>query len=460
MSVEPIGVLTLIIGILCLLRGQGATVIAFSIFPVLGGAAALIFGSTGIQPAHLFIVFMMISVMWLHGGIQPMVDAILRSSPAMWLALLVVYGIVTGYFAPRLLANTMDIVPIGTGGMPNPEGIIPLGPVSGNFTQAVYLLADLVTFCLILSVASRPRGFRHVTIGLMGFAAANIFFGVADMVSPGTPLVSLFSYIRNASYTFHVDEIVAGMRRIIGSWPEASAFAGASLGMVGFCGSLWICGRYSKISGLLFLVSCLMIVRSTSSSGIAGLPVCLAILYVSSIFRAGGASGTRASALVVASLPVAALAVGFLLALNENFYATVYNFIDITLLSKPTSLSAIERGTWNAYGIANFFGSYGFGVGLGTARTSSFAIALLSNVGIPGTFFFLMFLATSIVLPKGVPRSFEDDVGIAARNGCLCLLVGALISGSTVDLGLVFFIMAGLKGALAVRGRIPQTVAA
>ncbi|MCC8934048.1 hypothetical protein [Rhizobium sp. 'Codium 1'] len=454
MGVEPIGIVTLLVGVFCLLRGSGPTVIAFSIFPVLGGAAALLLGSTGIQPGHLFLGLLLLSTLMLHGNPSSTVDRALRSQPFAWLVLLVLYGVLAGYFAPRLLQDTMTIVPLGPQAGAGINGTIPLGPVSGNFTQAVYLFADLVTFTLILAVASTPKGFRHVAIGLMGFGAANVFFGIADLISPGTPIEGLFAYIRNASYTFHADELVAGMRRIIGSWPEASAFAGASMAVIGYCGTLWICGRHNKVSGFLFIASCILIVRSTSSGGIAGLPVCLAILYATSLFRCGGPTGTRASLAVVLAFPIAALLFIFVLVLSRDVYQLVYNFIDVIILSKPTSLSALERGSWNASGISNFFDSYGLGVGLGTVRTSSFAVALLSNVGVPGTLFFLLFLLTGILMPRGTPRTYEADVGLAARNGCLCLIVGALISGSTVDLGLVFFIMAGLRSAVphGVRG--------
>ncbi|MCJ8518607.1 hypothetical protein ABID21_001487 [Pseudorhizobium tarimense] len=455
MGVEPVGILTMIVGVICLIRGSGATVLAFSVFPVLGGAAALMLGSTGIQPGHLFLGFLMVSALLLHGDLSETVDRSLRSQPFAWLVLLVTYGVLAGYFAPRFLRGTMNIVPLGAQAGAASDGTILLGPVSGNFTQAVYLFADLITFSLILSVASTPKGFRHVVIGLLGFGAANVFFGIADLISPGTPLDSLFGYIRNASYTFHADEMVAGVRRIIGSWPEASAFAGASMAVVGYCGTLWVCGRHSKASGILFIVSCVLIVRSTSSGGIAGLPVCLAILYVTSLFRCGGSTGTRASILVVVALPLAALLTGFALILHSEIYQRVFDFIDATILSKPTSLSAIERGSWNASGISNFFDSYGFGVGLGTVRASSFAVALLSNVGIPGTLFFLLFLLTGILFPRGTPRTYESDAGLAARNGCLCLIVGALISGSTVDLGLIFFIMAGLRSAVPRGAAIP-----
>jgi hypothetical protein len=80
-------------------------------------------------------------------------------------------------------------------------------------------------------------------------------------------------------------------------------------------------------------------------------------------------------------------------------------------------------------------------------------VALLSNVGIPGTLFFLLFFFSAIIMPRGSQRNFEADTRLAARVGCVCLLVGAAVSASTVDLGLLFFIMAGLASSVPVDSR-------
>ena len=47
--------------------------------------------------------------------------------------------------------------------------------------------------------------------------------------------------------------------------------------------------------------------------------------------------------------------------------------------------------------------SYGLGVGLGTSRTSSFPVALLSNVGLPGMIFYLLFAAMAFLRRRGCP---------------------------------------------------------
>jgi len=121
--------------------------------------------------------------------------------------------------------------------------------------------------------------------------------------------------------------------------------------------------------------------------------------------------------------------------------------VDLLVLSKSTSSSAVERGSWNTYGLQNFLDTYGLGVGLGTARTSSFPVAVLSNVGVPGALFFLLFTLTALGPGRASTRSFIADSQLAARNGCLFLLVGSLVVGPTVDLGLLFFILAGLAAS-------------
>jgi len=456
MSIPPVGVFTLIIGILCLISGYRATAIAFGVMTVFGGAAAVMIGGAGIQPGHLFVGFLALATLTHREKMKVAINALAFPHPAFWLLCLLTYGVIVGYFAPRLWAQTMDIIPLGSSEYPETGGAVPLGPVSSNFTQAIYNTANIVTFVVIVGMASTIAGFRAATSTALAFASANLFFGIADLVTYGTPIQELFSYIRNAPYAFHDEAIVAGVKRVVGSWPEASTFAGVSLGVVGFTGTMRICGRYSKLTGFLFLLTSIMVIRSTSSAGLFGLPVCLAILYVTCFFRCGGQTGTRMSAGVVLFAPMIVILIGMVIVMNEDIFRQLYAYFDLLLFSKATSASGVERGMWNAYGWNNFIESYGLGVGLGTSRTSSFVIALLSNVGIPGVIFFGLFFLTAFYMKRGTPRTFEGDVRLAGRNGCLCLLIGASVSGSTVDTGLLFFVMAGLATAVPVEEREPS----
>ncbi len=458
MSLEPVGIFTLIIGIVSVLAGHRATVIAFSMMTVFGGAAALLIGSAGIQPGHLFLVFLVLATLTYHDKRVAAVKALAFPHPAFWLFCLLAYGVTAGYFAPRLLARTMEIVPLGSSEYPSTDSTVPLGPVSSNFTQAVYVTADLITFVMVVALGSTLSGFRAVAVGVLCFTAVNIAFGVIDLISAGTPIEDMLQYIRNAPYAFHDDDMVAGVKRVVGSWPEASTFAGISLGAIGFTGTMWVCGRYSRAAGLLFVLASIMVVRSTSSTGLFGLPVCLVILYGVCMHRCGGLSGTRTSAAIVLFAPPFMLLLAMGLVLHEAAFRVIYNYFDLLLFSKATSSSGVERSMWNRNGLYNFVDSYGLGVGLGTSRTSSFLVALLSNVGIPGTLFFGLFFATSVAIPRGPNRTLAADVRLAARVGCVCLLVGSMVAGSTVDMGLLFFIMAGLASAVPTDAEAPHPV--
>src|SRR5712672_3588051 len=57
MSIEPIGLLTIIVGLLCLQLGYLATATTFVVATLFGAAAAVLIGSANIQPAHLFLAF-------------------------------------------------------------------------------------------------------------------------------------------------------------------------------------------------------------------------------------------------------------------------------------------------------------------------------------------------------------------------------------------------------------------
>ena len=82
--------------------------------------------------------------------------------------------------------------------------------------------------------------------------------------------------------------------------------------------------------------------------------------------------------------------------------------IDSTVGGKVHSRSGIERATWNWQAWSNFVDTYDLGVGLGSARASSFPLVVLSNRGLPGGLMFSAFLWRLVRRRAGA---------IAARTG-------------------------------------------
>ncbi|MDM9625162.1 hypothetical protein QTL95_04580 [Rhizobium sp. S152] len=450
MSVEPIGVFTLVLGFYALSLGSAFTAALLVIMSIFGSAAALVVGSASVPPAHLFLLFLVISIVSGRTDLRPATAMLSVGKPGFWLAALVTYGAISAYFLPRLLSGETLIVPLGISEYPLTRGVVPLGPVSSNFTQPIYLLADFVCFVAISVIGSTSAGCRAIVNALIAYAALNIGFALLDLATAATGTQDALQFMRNAQYTFHENESVNGMKRIVGSWPEASAFAGTTLGVLGFTGTLWLCGRTSRWQGFLAVASLLLIMLSTSSTGLVATPVCLAIMYCTALSKCGTSQASGNATAFVLLSPLLLVVATLVVILSNDLYGMLYEYVDILVLSKATSNSGIARGAWNSFGMQNFWDSSGFGVGLGTARTSSFPIAVLSNVGVPGAIFFATFAIAALTRMGNSPQTFERDVKLAARNGCLCLLVGGTVAGATVDLGLLFFILAGLAASRPV----------
>jgi hypothetical protein len=338
------------------------------------------------------------------------------------------------------------IIPIGTSQYAG-TGLVPLGPVSGNVTQTVYLIADLVCYALVVAIASTRAGFERVATAVVAYAAGNVLFALLDLGTYATGTQDLLGFMRNSTYTLHHEEEVNGLKRIVGSFPEASAFAGSTVGALSFTGTMWICGRRPVWTGALTLASFILLILSTSSTGLLAAPIMVMILYATALKRCGLGPTSRVSATVVLMAPPLAVIAILVVLLDAKTSAAIADYVDLLIFSKSTSESGIERASWNSAALQNFFDSWGFGVGLGTARTSSFALAVLSHVGLPGAVLFTLFAISTLGIQRGKSGTFPSDIRLAARNGCLGFLVGSLAAGSSLDLGLLFFILAGLATA-------------
>jgi hypothetical protein len=201
------------------------------------------------------------------------------------------------------------------------------------------------------------------------------------------------------------------------------------------------------LTGTLALASLALVILSTSSTGLAGTPPVLVILYVTALTRCGVNLSKPLSSAAVLCAPLLVVAAILATQLDDEAAKPLRNYLDELIFNKSTSASGIERGSWNTFALQNFLDSYGLGVGLGTARTSSFPIALLSNVGVPGTIFYLLFIASALGRGHGVPRTFPADVRLAARNACLGFIIGDIFAAPNVDQGLLFYVLAGLACA-------------
>ena len=447
MSIEPIGVVTILAGLICLQIGYLTTIQMLVVATLFGSAAAVLIGLANIQPAHLFLAFAAASTLSRRRELNTAIGALRFPEAGFWLLCLLIYGLITGVAMPRLFAGMTEIIPLGTSEYAPTGSTVPLGPVSSNYTQAIYLTGDFVCFALAVAVASTPSGFSAIANALLVYAAGNLLFALLDLVTYAAGESWILSFMRNAQYTIHAREEVSGLKRIVGSFTEAAAFARSTLGVLGFTGTLWLCGWRPTLTGSLAATSLVLLVLSTSSTGLAGAPLVLAILY-GTLTRRGFHPTRPIGSTILLCAPLIAVAAVIVAQVSSEATEPIRAYINDLIFDKSITSSGIERSIWNTVALQNFYDSYGLGVGLGTVRTSSFPMALLSNVGVPGLMFYMLFAISAFAVPRGVPDSFPADVRLAARNACLGLIIGDTFSGTTVEQGLLFYVLAGLACAV------------
>lgn len=460
MQIEPIGLVALALGLLGWCLGVRFSIWVFVLANLFGAAGAIIltsFGSANIQPADLLLVFLAGAAIVTRGMPREAGRALVFPRAGFWLALTAGYVVFSAMFLPRIFAGATDVYAISRGEVTSRILAIPLGPTSGNVTQTLYFLGDVICFLIFYAAASRPPLFRTIVKAALACAAANLAFALLDLATFWTHTEALLGFIRNASYRMLDEATALGFKRIVGSFAEASSFAYTTLGLFAFCLRLWLAGIHARVTGPLALLSLAAIAFATSSTGYAGAAVIVIALFALSLARTLTGRVTRPTMTFVAIGPLALITLVVGIRLDQPAWSTVQTLVDETVVNKLSSASGAERARWNDQALVNFEQTAGMGAGIGAVRASSFPIAVLGNIGVIGALAYGGFLLAVLVPRRArmAANPYPAACQSAARWACLAQLAGACASATLIDLSLPFFVFAGLACA-AIRDPVEE----
>ncbi|QDL98013.1 hypothetical protein [Rhodopseudomonas palustris] len=446
MTIEVIGMITLALGVISLFRPVSFIIHAFVCSILLGAAAAFTLpslGGTNVTPSHLLLGFLTIRLLSEPACRGRVAESVAIGTPGFWLALIVVDCLVSAYFMPRLFAGETFVYPVRTTGY-----MVVLQPATSNFTQSVYLVGDLVCFALILAVATSYRGRIQLGSAAMLCVAANLVFAVLDLATYYSNTTEILSFIRNASYGLLTEVELAGSKRLVGSFTEASSFGSMTVAFFAFTFQLWLCGVYRRLSLVLAVLSLGAVLMSKSSTAYIGLAAVLGIFYFQIVSASvSGALRTESMVLLAGAPFVVAFIILGILA-DERASSYVANILNELVFNKLSSSSGVERSLWNRQGLENFVDTFGFGVGNGSMRASSFPIAVLASLGVVGSVLFIgFFLSVFLARDDNGVDTRDDGYRKAAKVTCAAMLVTQVLAGALTDLGLPFFIFAALACA-------------
>lgn len=204
--------------------------------------------------------------------------------------------------------------------------------------------------------------------------------------------------------------------------------------------------RLRSYNFLLHLACALACVICTASTGLVALAVGYGIFGTFRIRRL-----SRHSFRLFISV-ISVICVCCLVATAVS-YPYLKNVITAQLLDKTSSLSYAHRSMSNWFALGLIQHTFGLGVGLGGNRPSSFALYLLSNVGIAGTAVFAYFVYSHVhgrVGSGGEWRLDEHEPQLAARAALLTTVGGMCLSVpdlSLPQLWMWIFVVLALSGA-------------
>jgi hypothetical protein len=457
MHVEPLGFVTVAVGVLMFLLPTSVAFYLMLATTVFGAASAIslpALGGSSILVPNVLLLFFGFRLFMAYGE-GPILAALKPPSAGFWLLVLTGFALVTAVSYPYLFqgaAQTMIVERTA-----NARSVIALTPLkfsSNNITQSVYAAGSLVCFALTFAYFRRAGTGAQFVGAVLLVAALDLGFALLDIITYFTRTEYLLGFVRTANYALLTGAEKGGLKRISGTFPEASAFADYTIVLFSIIATLWLARVRPRITGFLTALLLLFLILSTSATALVGVAVVLPVLFAQSLLAAmkDPAEGR------VLALPALLVATPFIiltvLILLPSLADTVRDFFNEMLFSKSGSQSGRERSAWNAVAYQAFLDTSGMGAGLGSARASSFILVLLSNLGVPGLLLFVAFVVLLLRLRTQAPMPARADEAKplvrAAKNGVFATLISAVISGTGYDLGLVFYMLAGFITAQAV----------
>ena len=155
-------------------------------------------------------------------------------------AAFVAYAIFTAMVLPHMFEGRVDVIP-----MDDPVRQ-PLHPSGANFNQSAYLVVDLIAAMTLFVYLRRGEGeAREKLFGALLVSGA--LYVATGLIEYSGALPQVVASFRNASYNLFSNTEIAGVRRITGFFPEASAYGPRCVVM----GALLFFGRFALRGGQL-----------------------------------------------------------------------------------------------------------------------------------------------------------------------------------------------------------------
>jgi hypothetical protein len=412
-------------------------------------------GGVSFTPGWMAMAFLTLKLVSIQPGLPEALSPLFDFRRIGLLTTCTIYGVMSAYFFPRLFEGQVDVFSMRSAFL----GVMPLQPSPANITQTFYFVMTTFGVLSFYLAASGMELRRHLLNAILFGGGVAILTGAMDIATSAIGLGVILEPFRTASYAYLTEAEVLGAKRVVGLCSEASAYAGLCMGFA--TPVFFLRNAFQRpftrnvLAPLVFALLVFMTALSTSSTGYVGLGLLGAIIAFYGVWQILKArtSGWQNLTLVYGT----ATAIFAIVVLKADLLQKAAQMVDEMVFHKAESSSYIERSTWNTATFQAFLSTHGLGVGLGSARASSWVISILGNIGFIGAALMLAFLALSMLShpPKG--RTQNEDLATGAKVAMIPILTMASLSGTSVGFDLMTACMFGLIGAVSWGpGGLPQ----
>jgi hypothetical protein len=361
--------------------------------------------------------------------------------------LLVLWGLLSAVLLPRAFAGQTQILTVDRSSSELEVALHQLHPVSGNVTQSAYLIGAFLVFLAARAVLIDRIRMQWLRDAVLLLTALNAFAAFLNLAEYWLGFPKLLPYLRTANYAMFDAYEEAGLVRIQGTFSETSAFSAFTLPLFAFCANCWLNRERPTYSGTLALLSLVLLLSSTSGTAYTSLAAYLVGVLILMAWRSLRGSGEQSHAATLAAAgAIVGIVSSYVLCFEPRVLHRIGEFFQVTVLNKLQSQSGVERTSWNEQAWQNYLDTWGIGVGLGSARASSFLLVLLSNLGTIGICTFSGFLFELLRSDPGTGPQ-QMPISSASRHAAVASLIAASVSGGVFDLGVVFYIFAAAASA-------------
>ncbi|WP_131726438.1 hypothetical protein [Cognatishimia activa] len=376
-----------------------------------------------------------------------LVSQLVPGHPGFALFALLIWTTLSAGFNPTLYAHGTEVFAVVQGERGALIDTVPLRPSGSNVGQLLRMVLGVTAFVAVSAITTSAGAWRLVWRAMSVATIAHISVSLLDWFGHALGFQDLLSPFRSVSQAVLSDQNFPGLRRIIGGYTEPASFGLFTMGLVGFWMRAAISKCCSRHAWIYLSVLVILALRSTSSATI------LNLILVSTLFLLFNHSAifARRSRVVICMSFFAALPTAYaIVSLYLGYSPMGSDLMDAMIWDKARSSSGEERALWNDQAVRNFFDTGGLGAGIGSARSSGWAFAVLSNIGLPGLLLFGWFLSALFCTVSGAEGGTRSsEIAASCRWGCLALLLQSCLTRPYPDLGVFFFAMAGIAVGLS-----------